>query len=533
MNKELHFSQEAREKLIKGVNILNKAVASTLGPKGRNVVIESDYGTPHVTKDGVTVAKAVTLADPVENLGAQIIKQAAAKTVAKAGDGTTTATVLAAAMVNEGNRYIQAGVPPIDVVRQLKIAALDAQEVIQEFSESVKGDWNKISQVATISANNDSYLGSIIGEAFRQAGEYGIVGVQESKSGNTYTQGVTGYRYDRGYLSPHFVTNYEKRTAELENVYILFYDKKIRSTQEIVPILEKVVQANGALLVIAEEVEAQALGILVVNKLRSGLALAATKCPAFGDRRMKLLQDMATLTGGQVISESSGRTLQSTKLEDLGRANKIIISANETTILEAGGDPEAISHRIEQVKAELEDASTEYEREKTAERLASLTNGVTVIHVGAPTEVELKEKKDRIDDAINATRAAIDGGIVPGGGLSLAYASRKIPNTSSPGNAVLRRSLEAPIRTILQNAGRDSETLAKVNFKGGKGYNAAEDRIENLKEVGIIDPTLVVTSALEYAVSAASMILLTDTTITNKKSDLPNPALDMDIEPPF
>lgn len=533
MNKELHFSSEAREKLIKGVNTLNKAVASTLGPKGRNVVIESDYGTPHVTKDGVTVAKAITLEDPVENLGAQIIKQAAARTVSEAGDGTTTATVLAAAMVNEGNRFIQAGVAPIDVVRQLRIAGSQAATLIENLSEDIKNDWAKVSQVATISANNDSTLGKIIGEAFELAGEYGIVGVQESKSGTTYTQNVKGYRYDRGYLSPYFVTDHKKRTAELENVYILFYDKKIRAIQEIIPIIEKVLAVKGSLLVIAEEVEAQALGVMVVNKMRAGISLAATKCPAFGDRRMKLLQDMAVLTGGNVISETLGKGLHQVTLEDLGKANKVIISDNETTIYEAGGDSDQISERIEQIKAELELSKTEYEREKTAERLASLTQGVTVIHIGAPTEVELKEKKDRVDDAINATRAAINGGIVPGGGLALAYASRNLSKDATPGAAVLRRSLEAPIRTILQNAGRDSETLAKVNFGKGKGYNAAADRVENLKEVGIVDPTQVVLAALKYAISAASMILLTDTTITSKKIDLPNPALDMDVAPPF
>lgn len=539
MKKEILYKTDARSKLYAGVKKLNDAVSATLGPKGRNVVIEQSYGTPHITKDGVTVANAVVLEDANENLGAQIIKQAAAKTVEQAGDGTTTSTILAHSIVNQAMRHISNGVSPINIKRELEDAASQALSSIQELSQPIDNDWEKVEQVATISANNDINLGRHIRDAFEFAGPHGVVSVQESKSTSTYVDKVNGYRYDRGYVSPYFVTNPNKQTAELENVYILFYDKKIRSTQEIVPVLEKVVQAKGSLLVIADEIEGQALGLLVVNRLKAGLSIAATKCPAFGDRRLKLLEDMAVLTGGNVITEISGRSLQDVTLADLGRADKVIISKNETTILEAKGKTEEIDRRIAQIRDELELELSDYDRDKTKERLAKLVKGVAVLYVGAPTEVELKEKKDRLDDAINATEAALEEGIVPGAGAALVYASTKISDVDSVGYQILRNALLEIPATIANNAGFNGDVVVYHQLTKPTGWgldveanpSSPEPRFIELHSAGILDPTKVLRCAIQNAVSAASMLIMTDVVITEKLED--NQFAEIDTQSPF
>lgn len=531
MNKQILFGQEARDKLISGVDQLAKAVKSTLGPKGRNVVIETPYGTPHVTKDGVTVAGSVVLENAEENLGAQIIKQAAAKTVQVAGDGTTTSVVLAQALVHEAERFIRAGASPIEIKRSIDAAVKDIVQHLNNLSEPVKGDWEKIRQIATISANGDTDIGDLIYEAMKQVGEDGVVSVQESKTTETSVSVSTGMEFDRGYISPSFINNPKRMSVELDNPYILFYDKKIRGTGEIIPVLEQVAARKKPLLVIAEEVEAQALGLLIVNKLQGGFELAAVKAPAFGERRAKLLEDLAILTGGKVISESEGRTIYDVKLSDLGRAESITITKTSTTIVGGKGTKEAVDARIEQIRTEIDQSTTEYDTEKNKERLAKLIGGVASIYVGAATEAELKEKKDRLDDALHATRAALEEGVVPGAGSALLSTMEYVTDD------VVKYALRQPLKTIAENAGKSGDLIVEKVLEAftpdnhNFGYDANKDEIIDLKEVGIIDPTKVVRAALENAASAAGMIILTNVSITEK--DKPNNLTDIDTSMPY
>lgn len=496
------------------------------------MVIETAYGTPHVTKDGVTVASAIVLEDAEENLGAQIIKQAAAKTVQVAGDGTTTSVVLAQAIVHEAEKYIRAGASPIEIKREIDTAVRQVIDHLKSISEPVKGDWEKIRQIATISANGDTQIGDLIYDAMKQVGEDGVVSVQESKGTDTYVATTTGMEFDRGYISPYFINEPKKLLVELTNPYILIYDKKLRGTQEIVPILEQVMaQGRRPLLVIADEVEAQALGLLVVNKLRGGFELAAVKAPAFGDRRGKILEDIAVLTGGKVITENEGRTIYDVKLSELGQADSVKISKNSTTIIGGKGSKEAIERRMDQIRTEIMESTTNYDVEKNKERLAKLIGGVASIYVGAATEAELKEKKDRLDDALHATRAALEEGVVPGAGSALLSAQETCANK------VLKASLAKPLKVIAENAGKSGDLIVEKVLEALReksldhGYNANSGDIVNLKEMGIIDPTKVVRTALENAASAAGMIILTNVSITQK--DEPNNLTDIDTQMPY
>jgi len=540
MNKIVTFSNDTKTGLLKGVNILADAVKATLGPKGRNVLIESAYGTPHVTKDGVTVANAIVLKDAIENLGAQVIKQAAAKTVKDAGDGTTTSTILAQQLVERAHKFINSGVNPINLKRGIDRAVKEVVEYVKAHSTEVKEDWGKITQIATISANNDEAIGTLIGDAMKQVGLQGVITVQESKSTDTYINVSSGLEFDRGYLSPYFINNHAKMTCEFENPYILIYDKKLRSTNELVPILEQVVAKNRPLLVIADEVEAQALGLLVVNKMRSGLQFAAVKAPNFGDMRMKTLEDIAVVTGGRVITEAQGDTIYDAKLTDLGQAERIVISRDSTTIINGKGSEEKIKERADMVKVELEKAHNEYDKNQQAKRLATLVAGVASIHVGAHTEVELKEKKDRIDDALHATRAALEEGVVPGAGVTYLQASSFLKKFMKElqlheeeligANLVLDAILQ-PTKVIVDNSGKNGDLVVATLMDGyalspGEytdwGYDAGEDIYGHLEELGIIDPAKVLRVALQNAASAASMLIMTDVTITDSDEDKNN-----------
>ncbi|MEY4105662.1 MAG: hypothetical protein RL181_4 [Bacteroidota bacterium] len=534
MAKEISFDRDAREKLRNGVDALSNAVKVTLGPKGRNVVIQKSFGAPHITKDGVTVAKEVELEDPVENMGAQMVKEVASKTSDIAGDGTTTATVLAQALINAGLKNVTAGANPMDLKRGIDKAVRVVVGSLREQSEQIGDDFEKIRQVAAISANNDDEIGDLIADAMKRVSKDGVITVEEAKGTETYVKEVLGMQFDRGYLSPYFVTNAEDMTAEYENPFILITDKKISNMADIVPILEKVIGMGRPLLIIAEDIESQALGVLVVNRLRANLKVVAVKAPGFGDRRKAMLEDIAVLTGGTVITEEKGYKLDAAGLEHLGTAEKIQVDKDNTTVINGKGDAEQIKSRINQIKQQIEATTSDYDREKLQERLAKLSGGVAVLYVGAPTEVEMKEKKDRVDDALHATRAAIEEGIVAGGGVALVRAIADLRNLKGAnedetiGVAIVRKGLEAPLRTISENAGVEgSVVLQKVlNGKGAFGYNARTDRYEDLKKAGVIDPTKVARIALENAASIAGMVLITECVVNDKpEKDGPMPPM--------
>ncbi|MCB9202062.1 MAG: chaperonin GroEL [Flavobacteriales bacterium] len=531
MAKDIKFDIESRDALKRGVDALADAVKVTLGPKGRNVVIEKSFGAPHVTKDGVSVAKEIELEDAIENLGAQMVKEVASKTNDIAGDGTTTATVLAQAIVREGLKNVAAGANPMDLKRGIDKAVQQVVENLREQSQEVGSNIDKIKQVASISANNDDTIGALIANAFEKVGKEGVITVEEAKGTDTYVDVVEGMQFDRGYQSPYFVTNADKMLAELENPYILLYDKKISSMKDILPVLEPVAQQGKPLLIICEEVEGEALATLVVNKLRGSLKIAAVKAPGFGDRRKAMLEDIAILTGGTVISEEGGYTLENTTLEELGRAEKVSIDKDNTTIVNGVGSDEAIKARVNQIKAQIETTSSDYDKEKLQERLAKLAGGVAVLYVGAASEVEMKEKKDRVDDALHATRAAVEEGIVAGGGVALVRAIEKLNAVATEnqdektGIAIVKRAIEEPLRQIVANAGGEgSVVINKVGEGSGDfGYNAKTEEYVNMIEAGIIDPTKVTRVALENASSVAGMILTTECVITTIKKDEPMP----------
>jgi chaperonin GroEL len=527
MAKKIDFNLTARDGLKRGVDALANAVKVTLGPKGRNVVIDKKFGAPHITKDGVTVAKEIELQDPVENMGAQMLKEVASKTADVAGDGTTTATVLAQAIVTGGLKNVAAGANPMDLKRGIDKAVKAAVSKLNEMSQSVGDDHSKIEQVASISANNDSTIGALIAQAMEKVGKDGVITVEEAKGTDTTVDVVEGMQFDRGYLSPYFVTNTEKMEVEMDNAFILIYDKKISSMKDLLPVLEKVVQTGKPLLIIAEDIDGEALATLVVNRIRGSLKIAAVKAPGFGDRRKEMLQDIAILTGGSVISEEQGRKLDDATMEDLGRAEKISINKDNTTIVNGAGSKENINARINQIKVQIENTTSDYDREKLQERLAKLAGGVAVLYIGAATEVEMKEKKDRVDDALHATRAAVEEGIVPGGGVSLIRAISGLENLKgenedeTTGIQIVRRALEEPLRQIVANAGGEGSIVVQkvMEGKGDFGFNARTETYENLIAAGVIDPKKVSRVALENAASIASMILTTECVISDIKEE--------------
>ncbi|HKT59594.1 MAG TPA: chaperonin GroEL [Gemmatimonadales bacterium] len=529
--KELLFNTDARAKLKRGVDALAEAVKVTLGPKGRNVVIDKKFGSPTVTKDGVTVAKEVELTDPIENMGAQMVKEVATKTSDLAGDGTTTATVLAQAIFREGLKNVTAGANPMELKRGIDKAVETIVEQLKTLSVPSAGK-KEIAQVGTISANNDKEIGNLIAEAMEKVGKDGVITVEEAKGLETTLETVDGMQFDRGYLSPYFVTDPEKMEAVLDDAYLLIHDKKISAMKELLPVLEKVAQSGRPLLIIAEDVEGEALATLVVNKLRGTLKVAAVKAPGFGDRRKEMLRDIAVLTGGQVISEEVGFKLENATLNDLGRAKRIVIDKDNTTVVDGRGKEDAISGRINEIKAAIDKATSDYDREKLQERLAKLSGGVAVINVGAATETEMKEKKARVEDALHATRAAVEEGIVAGGGVALIRAQSaldKLRGTDDEkiGVDIVRRALEEPIRMIAQNAGAEgSIVVARVKESKEKnfGYNAATDNYEDLVKAGVIDPTKVTRTALQNAASIAGLLLTTECVVVEKKEEKPAPA---------
>ncbi|MFN7267099.1 MAG: chaperonin GroEL [Bacteroidota bacterium] len=522
--KHINFNSDAREKLKEGIDALANAVKVTLGPKGRNVVIQKSFGAPTITKDGVSVAKEIELEDAVANMGAQMVKEVASKTADAAGDGTTTATVLAQAMVNAGLKNVAAGANPMDLKRGIDKAVKAIIANLKDQSEQIGEDFNKIQQVAAISANNDDTIGTLIADAMKRVTKDGVITVEEAKGTDTEVKEVIGMQFDRGYLSPYFITDAEKMEAEYENPYLLITDKKIANMQDLVPVLEKSLQTGRPLLIIAEDVESQALGVLVVNRLRAGLKVIAVKAPGFGDRRKAMLEDIAILTGGTVISEEQGYKLENAGLEHLGSCERITVDKDNTTVVGGKGTAANIKARIAQIKQQIEATTSDYDREKLQERLAKLAGGVAVLYVGAATEVEMKEKKDRVDDALHATRAAIEEGIVPGGGVALVRAIdslKKVKGANDDeeyGVAIVRKALEAPIRIIAENAGVDgSLVFHKVaEGKGDFGYNARTDEYEDMKKAGIIDPTKVTRIALENAASIAALVLTTECVISEK-----------------
>lgn len=524
MAKQLFFDIEARNKMKKGVDILADAVKVTLGPKGRNVVLEKKFGAPGITKDGVTVAKEIELEDPIENIGAQMVKEVASKTSDIAGDGTTTATVLSQAIVTEGLKNVAAGANPMDLKRGIDKAVAKVVEHLKTQSTKVGTDSSKIQQVAAISANNDDVIGKLIAEAFEKVGKDGVITVEEARGTETGIEVVEGMQFDRGYISPYFVTNSEKMEAELEKPYILIYDKKISNMKDVLAILEKVAQQGAQLLIIAEDLEGEALATLVVNKLRGTLKVAAVKAPGFGDRRKEMLTDIATLTKGIVISEEQGYKLENADLSYLGRAERVVIDKDNTTIVGGKGKKEDITARINQIKAQIETTTSDYDKEKLQERLAKLSGGVAVLQVGAATEVEMKEKKDRVDDALHATRAAVEEGIVPGGGVAFIRAVETLDkmkgdnNDEQTGINIIKRALEEPLRQIVENAGIEgSVVVQKVKEgKGDYGFNARTEQYEKLTAAGVIDPTKVARIALENASSIAGMLLTTECVIADK-----------------
>lgn len=529
MAREIKFDIEARDGLKRGVDALANAVKVTLGPKGRNVIIGKSFGAPTVTKDGVSVAKEVELKDTLENMGAQMVKEVASKTNDLAGDGTTTATVLAQAIVKEGLKNVAAGANPMDLKRGIDKAVEAIVADLQKQSTEVGSTTDKIKQVASISANNDEVIGELIATAFGKVGKEGVITVEEAKGTDTYVDVVEGMQFDRGYLSPYFVTNPEKMETELESPYILLYDKKISSLKELLPVLEPVAQSGKPLLIIAEDVDGEALSTLVVNKLRGALKIAAVKAPGFGDRRKAMLEDIAILTGGTVISEESGHTLENATLDYLGTSEKITIDKDNTTIVNGAGNTELIKNRVNQIKAQMETTTSDYDREKLQERLAKLAGGVAVLYVGAASEVEMKEKKDRVDDALHATRAAVEEGIVAGGGVALLRAKSVLSKIKADnadeatGIQIVSRAVESPLRTIVENAGLEGSVIvAKVaEGKGDFGYNAKTDEYVDMLKAGIIDPKKVTRVALENAASVAGMILTTECALVDIKEDTP------------
>ena len=535
MAKEITFDIDAREQLKQGVDALANAVKVTLGPKGRNVIIEKKYGAPQITKDGVTVAKEIELEDSVNNLGAQLVKEVATKTGDAAGDGTTTATVLAQAIINVGLKNVTSGANPMDLKRGIDKAVAEVVKSIRKQSQIVGNDYDKIEQVATISANNDSEIGALIAEAMKKVSKDGVITIEEAKGTATTIEVVEGMQFDRGYISPYFVTNTEKMECEMENPYILIHDKKISSLKELLPILEPAVQSGRPLLIIAEDVDSEALTTLVVNRLRSNLKICAVKAPGFGDRRKEMLEDIAILTGGMVISEERGLKLESATLEMLGTAEKVTIDKDKTIIVNGAGKKQSIADRINQIKAQIAATTSDYDREKLQERLAKLSGGVAVLYVGAGSEVEMKEKKDRVDDALSATRAAIEEGIVPGGGVSYIRAIEAVAklkgdnDDEKTGIEIIRRAIEEPLRQIVTNAGKEGAVVVqKVSEGTGDfGYNARMDKYENLLAAGVVDPAKVTRVALENAASIAGMFLTTECVIVDKKEENPAPQMPM------
>ncbi|MCQ2225527.1 MAG: chaperonin GroEL [Paludibacteraceae bacterium] len=533
MAKEIIFDTDARDRLKKGVDELANAVKVTLGPKGRNVIIEKKFGAPHITKDGVSVAKEVELADPFENMGAQIVKEVASKTGDDAGDGTTTATVLAQSIITVGLKNVAAGANPMDLKRGIDKAVAKVVESIKSQSQEVGDDYDKIKQVATISANNDTEIGTLIADAMAKVKKEGVITVEEAKSMDTTVDVVEGMQFDRGYLSPYFVTNTEKMEVEFDNPFILIHDKKISSLKDILPILEATAQAGRPLLIIAEDIDGEALTTLVVNRLRGALKIAAVKAPGFGDRRKEMLEDIAILTGGIVVSEEKGIKLDSATIDMLGKAEKVTINKDNTTIVNGAGAKENIAERVAQIKAQVETTKSSYDKEKLQERLAKLAGGVAVLYVGAPSEVEMKEKKDRVDDALCATRAAVEEGIVPGGGVAFIRAIESLEGMKgenqdeTTGIEIIKRAIEEPLRQIIANAGKEGAVyVQKVKEgKGDYGYNARADKFENFFTAGVIDPAKVTRVALENAASIAGMMLTTECVIAEKKDDKAAPAM--------
>jgi chaperonin GroEL len=530
--KELHFNVEARAALKRGVDQLAEAVKVTLGPKGRNVVIDKKFGAPTVTKDGVTVAKEIELSDPLENMGAQMVKEVATKTSDNAGDGTTTATVLAQAIFREGLKNVTAGANPMAIQRGIQKAVAAVVEELKKISVPTSGK-KEIAQVGAISANNDKEIGDLISEAMDKVGKDGVITVEEAKGLETTLETVDGMQFDRGYISPYFVTDPEKMESVIEDGYILIHDKKISSMKDLLPVLEKIAQQGRPLLIIAEDVEGEALATLVVNKLRGTLKVSAVKAPGFGDRRKAMLEDIAKLTGGQVISEELGLKLENTVVNDLGRAKRIVVDKDNTTIIDGAGDEKAIEGRIAEIRTAIEKATSDYDKEKLQERLAKLAGGVAVINVGAATEAEMKEKKARVEDALHATRAAVEEGIVPGGGVALLRAQRalktlKLQDTEEQvGVEIVRRALEEPIRMIVQNAGAEGSLViekVRASKDDAFGYNALTDEYENLVQAGVIDPTKVTRTALQNAASIAGLLLTTEALVVEKKEEKPAPA---------
>ena len=529
MAKKIQFDIEAREGLKRGVDALANAVKVTLGPKGRNVIIGKSFGGPQVTKDGVTVAKEIELEDALENMGAQMVKEVASKTNDLAGDGTTTATILAQSIVTEGLKNVTAGANPMDLKRGLDKAVSTIVENLNKSAKTVGNSSEKIQQIASISANNDNAIGNLITEAFEKVGKEGVITVEEAKGTDTYVDVVEGMQFDRGYLSPYFVTNSEKMESDLENPYILLYDKKISAMKDLLPILEPVAQTGKPLLVIAEDVDGEALATLVVNKLRGALKIAAVKAPGFGDRRKAMLEDIAILTGGTVISEERGFNIENTTIDMLGTAERVTIDKDNTTIVNGSGEKKSINERVNQIKTQIETTTSDYDKENLQERLAKLAGGVAVLYVGAASEVEMKEKKDRVDDALHATRAAVEEGIVAGGGVALIRSRKELDKIKASnddeftGIQIISRALEAPVRTIVENAGGEgSVVVAKIiEGKGGFGYDAKSEQYVDLFEAGIIDPKKVTRVALENAASVAGMILTTECALVDIKEDTP------------
>tara|TARA_R110001592_G_scaffold307299_2_gene580641 strand:+ start:148126 stop:149769 length:1644 start_codon:yes stop_codon:yes gene_type:complete len=526
--KEITFGLDSRDGLKRGVDALANAVKVTLGPKGRNVVIDKKFGAPVVTKDGVSVAKEIELSNPIENMGAQMVKEVASRTADVAGDGTTTATVLAQAIINTGLKNVAAGANPMDLKRGIDKAVTAIIGELKNLSTEVGNDIKKIEQVATISANNDSTIGGLIAQAMEKVNKEGVITVEEAKGTETTVEIVEGMQFDRGYLSPYFVTDSEKMISDLENPYILIYDKKISAMKDLLPVLEKTAQSGRPLLIIAEDVEGEALATLVVNKLRGSLKIAAVKAPGFGDRRKAMLEDLAILTGGTVISEERGYKLENADLDFLGQAEKVTIDKDNTTIVNGSGNSEAIHARVNQIKAQIEGSTSDYDKEKLQERLAKLAGGVAVLYVGAATEVEMKEKKDRVDDALSATRAAVEEGIIPGGGTALIRVQSILNDTQganddeTTGIAIVRRAIEEPLRQIIANAGGDEGAIIVQKIREGKGaygYNARTEVFEDLYEAGVIDPTKVTRVALENASSIAGMLLTTECVISEIEED--------------
>ena len=527
MAKEIYFDIEARDKLKRGVDALANAVKVTLGPKGRNVVISKKFGPPQITKDGVTVAKEIELKDPIENMGAQMVKEVASKTADIAGDGTTTATVLAQAIVSAGLKNVAAGANPMDLKRGIDKAVAEVVKNLKALSKEVGSDNDKIKQIATISANNDETIGSLIAQAMKVVGNDGVITVEEAKGTETDVKTVEGMQFDRGYLSPYFVTNTEKMITEMEKPLILIYEKKISNMKELLPLLEPIVQSGRGLLIIAEDVDGEALTTLVVNRLRGSLKIAAVKAPGFGDRRKAMLEDIAILTGGQVISEERGFTLENATMDMLGTADKIEIDKDNTTIVNGAGEKDAIAARVGQIRSQIEATTSEYDKEKLQERLAKLAGGVAVLYVGAPTEVEMKEKKDRVDDALAATRAAVEEGLVPGGGVALIRSISTLDTLKGAnedemtGIQIVKRAAEEPLRQIIANAGGEGAVIVQKVREGKDdfGYNARTDVFENLYAAGVIDPTKVTRIAVENAASIASMLLTTECVIADEPEE--------------